>query len=105
MGLVGPPRCCLLLSSCCRLSTLPPIIAICAGVYCCVVSSPSSSLYRFALPSITAPAGPRLSAAAVALSVLVPAAICQTPGLAALCLFDALAAGLLLVLPLAHVIH
>jgi hypothetical protein len=32
-----------------------------AAVYCCVASVPSSSLYRFALPSITAPGGPRLS--------------------------------------------
>jgi hypothetical protein len=34
----------------------------CAGVYCWPDSGPSSCLYRFALPSITAPGGPRLSA-------------------------------------------
>mmetsp|Transcript_13624 Transcript_13624/g.29195 ORF Transcript_13624/g.29195 Transcript_13624/m.29195 type:complete len:206 (-) Transcript_13624:77-694(-) len=39
------------------LVTLPPSIAICASEYCCVASGPSSVLYRFALPSITAEAG------------------------------------------------
>lgn len=33
----------------------------CAAVYCWLASGPSSALYRLALPSMTAPAGPRLS--------------------------------------------